>query len=49
MTLVDFDAYLKQREEGFQKGRGSRRKKRKIIELVADDSSDAKKAVEAAT
>jgi len=45
----NYDAYLKQREEGFQKGRGSRRNKRKIITLVADDSSDAKKTVEAAT
>jgi len=45
----NYDAYLKSREEGFVKARGSRRtKKRKIIEPVADEN-DAKKTVQAAT
>lgn len=45
----NYDAYLKSREEGFVKARGSRRtKKRKIIEPVVDEN-DAKKTVQAAT
>jgi len=34
----NYDAYLKLREEGFKKARGSRKNKRKIMEPVADDA-----------